>query len=68
VAEETAAMAEEQAAARKPLAPGALELAAGPVEAAARTPLVEPTRLLVTAEELEALATAAVLGKEQGRG
>ncbi len=60
-------MAEEQEVVRKSRAPGALELAAGPVVAAARTQEVEPTQLLELVAELEALATAEVLGKEQVR-
>jgi hypothetical protein len=66
VAEETGAVAPEQAGVRKLLAPAVVGLAAGPV-AAVRTRVVEPTRLLVPAAVPAVLATAAVLDKEPAR-
>ena len=60
-------MVPEQAEGRKSRALAVVELAAGPVEAV-RTPVVEPTRLLVLAEELAVLAMVVALDKDPARG
>jgi hypothetical protein len=61
-AAETAAVAEEQAVARKSLAPEAARVEAVPIAAA------EPIRLLGLAEQPAVLAMAVDLVKAQGRG
>ena len=66
-AAETAAVVEEQEVVRKSLAPGAVELLVVPVTAAARTPEVDPTRLLVLVAELVVLAMVVALDKEPAR-